>query len=124
MTERLEGFAAKLGDQSLGMVPPDVTEWRMLIRYWLEPRQKLSVAVELRDNVEMLCTPNLYPTFLKFLLPIFIKILEGPPAFTSTDLVQVWSTLSDIRILLTLIALAAHHPRHHPPPTHVAGRHA
>lgn len=49
--------------------------------------------MELRDNVEMLCTPPLYPTFLKLLLPTFLKILEGPPAFNSTDAVQVRKSL-------------------------------
>ena len=60
-----------------------------LTKELLDPKAKLTPAMELRDNVEFLCSGPLYPIFLKKLLPIFIKILEGPPVFVSTSWVQV-----------------------------------
>lgn len=48
-------------------------------------KQKLNVATELRDNIDQLCSGLTYPLFLKRLIPIFEKLLEGPPVFTSTS---------------------------------------
>jgi transformation/transcription domain-associated protein len=59
----------------------------------IDPKAKLTPAMELRDNVEFLCTGSSYPIFLKKLLPIFVKILEGPPVFISTSWVQVRNKL-------------------------------
>ena len=55
----------------------------------LDAKAKLTPAMELRDNVEFLCSGPTYPIFLKKLLPIFIKVLEGPPVFISTSMIQV-----------------------------------
>ena len=55
----------------------------------LDHKVKLNAATELRDNVEFMCTGSNYPIFLKKLLPIFVKLLEGPPVFTSTSFEQV-----------------------------------
>lgn len=52
-------------------------------------KQKLNVATELRDNIDQLCSGPTYPLFLKKLVPIFAKLLEGPPVFTSTSWEQV-----------------------------------
>ncbi|MCJ1286042.1 hypothetical protein MMC26_005384 [Xylographa opegraphella] len=71
MAERsIDAFAARLGDINA------------------DPKTKLTPAMELRDNVEFLCSGSLYPIFLKKLLPIFVKLLEGPPVFISTSWVQ------------------------------------
>ena len=57
----------------------------------LELKVKLNVATELRDNIESLCNGPTYPLFLKKMLPVFTKLLEGPPVFTSISWEQVIS---------------------------------
>lgn len=44
---------------------------------------KLNTAIEIRDNIEQLCTGSSYHTFLEKLVPVFMKLLEGPPVFMS-----------------------------------------
>lgn len=97
MSEKnIDAFAARLGDSGLGTV----SELSLCSRYspwwkkvFLVPllipspdvKQKLNVATELRDNVEQLCSGPTYPLFLKKLIPVFKKLLEGSPVFTSTS---------------------------------------
>jgi len=50
---------------------------------------KLNFATECRDAIEILCSGQLYPIFLKKLVPVFMKLLEGPPVFISTSWEQV-----------------------------------
>lgn len=63
-----------------------------------DPKQKLNHATELRDNIDMLCSGPSYAPFLKKLVPVFTKLLEGPPVFISTSWEQAWEQL-------------IHHPR-------------
>lgn len=44
---------------------------------------KLNIATEIRDNIDQLCTGSSYHTFLEKLVPVFRKLLEGPPVFMS-----------------------------------------
>lgn len=44
---------------------------------------KLNIATEIRDNIDQLCTGSSYHTFLEKLVPVFMKLLEGPPVFMS-----------------------------------------
>ncbi|KAL8839523.1 MAG: hypothetical protein Q9176_004384 [Flavoplaca citrina] len=68
MTDRnIDLFAARLGDAQLDV------------------KQKLSVATDLRDNIDLLCNGPSYAPFLKKLVPVFTKLLEGQPVFTSTS---------------------------------------
>ena len=50
---------------------------------------KVNFATECRDAIEILCSGQLYPVFLKKLVPVFMKLLEGPPVFISTSWEQV-----------------------------------
>ena len=50
---------------------------------------KFNTATELRDNIDILCQGPAYAIFLKKLVPVFMKLLEGPPVFTSTSWEQV-----------------------------------
>lgn len=44
---------------------------------------KLNIATEIRDNIDQLCTGSSYHIFLEKLVPVFMKLLEGPPVFMS-----------------------------------------
>ena len=52
---------------------------------------KFNVATELRDNTDQFCAGPLYTVFLKKLIPVFKKLLEGPPVFMSTSWEHVCS---------------------------------
>ncbi|KAI4255023.1 MAG: hypothetical protein LQ352_002768 [Teloschistes flavicans] len=68
MAERnIDTFAARLGDPQLDI------------------KQKLTFATELRDNIDLLCNGPAYGAFLTKLIPIFTRMLEGPPVFISTS---------------------------------------
>lgn len=54
-----------------------------------EVQKKYSIATELRDNIDILCNGATYPIFLKKLVPVFMKLLEGPPVFMSTYMEHV-----------------------------------
>lgn len=92
--KNIEAFAARLGDANLGR------------RYSLhgashdcghgtaadtcaEVQKKYNIATELRDNIDILCNGPTYPIFLKKLVPVFMKLLEGPPVFMSTYMEHV-----------------------------------
>ena len=55
----------------------------------IDLKGKLSTATELRDNIEFLCNGQTYAHFIKKLLPVLVKLLQGPPVFTSTSWEQV-----------------------------------
>lgn len=55
---------------------------------------KLSIATELRDNIDQLCNGMSYLIFLKKLIPVFIKLLDGPPVFTTISWEQVRTRLA------------------------------
>lgn len=55
----------------------------------IEPKTKLNIAIELRDNIETLCSPANYATALQKLWPIFKTVLQGEPAFNSTSIEHV-----------------------------------
>ncbi len=55
----------------------------------LEVQKKYNTATELRDNIDILCNGPAYPIFLKKLVPVFMKLLEGPPVFMSTYMEHV-----------------------------------
>jgi len=52
----------------------------------LDLQKKFHLATELRDNIDLLCSGATYPIFLKKLVPVFMKMLEGQPAFMSASL--------------------------------------
>lgn len=54
-----------------------------------EAQKKYNIATELRDNIDILCNGPTYPIFLKKLVPVFMKLLEGPPVFMSTYMEHV-----------------------------------
>ena len=92
MAERnIDVFAARLGDPNLGMPSTEGSvaasassrEINRLMRI-ADPRAKLNVATELRDNIEVLCNGPTYAAFLAKLVPVCKKLLEGPPEFMST----------------------------------------
>ncbi|KAI9846327.1 MAG: hypothetical protein M1837_004180 [Sclerophora amabilis] len=60
-------FAARLGDPNL------------------ELKLKVQIATDLRDSIEYMAQGPAYPIFLKKLMPIFLKLLEGDPVFISTS---------------------------------------
>ncbi|KAL4978883.1 hypothetical protein BDW66DRAFT_148736 [Aspergillus desertorum] len=70
MERNIEIYASKLGDEKLDM------------------KLRANVAVELRDNIEPLCSPATYSIFLSKLWPVFKNILSGEPVFTNASLVQ------------------------------------
>ena len=59
-----------------------------------EVQKKYNIATELRDNIDILCNGPTYPIFLKKLIPVFMKLLEGPPVFMSTYMEHVSYALS------------------------------
>ncbi|KAL9615129.1 MAG: hypothetical protein Q9167_000447 [Letrouitia subvulpina] len=68
MAERnIEAFAAKLADPSSDL------------------KHKFSLATDVRDNIDLLCNGPSYSLFLTKLVPVFKKLLEGPPVFVSTS---------------------------------------
>ena len=54
-----------------------------------DSQKKFHLATELRDNIDLLCTGPGYSIFLKNLVPVFTKMLEGPPAFMSASVEHV-----------------------------------
>ncbi|KAN0080763.1 hypothetical protein V8E54_003967 [Elaphomyces granulatus] len=54
----------------------------------IELKHRFNVAVELRDNIEPLCSGSNYPTFLAKLWPVFKAILKGEPVFTNMSFEQ------------------------------------
>ncbi|KAG9241802.1 hypothetical protein BJ878DRAFT_544879 [Calycina marina] len=48
-------------------------------------KSKADAATTLRDNLEYYVTGQIYPAFLKKLVPVFINCLKGPPVFISTS---------------------------------------
>lgn len=66
----LDGYLAKLEDGNTDL------------------KAKCAVATELRDNVELLCQGPGYASFLHKSIPVFLRILDGPPSFVSTSLEQ------------------------------------
>ncbi|KAI9798642.1 MAG: hypothetical protein M1833_004631 [Piccolia ochrophora] len=68
MAERnVDVFAARLGDPNL------------------ELKLKVQMATELRDAIEYMTQGQAYPIFLKKLMPIFMKLLDGEPKFMSNS---------------------------------------
>lgn len=64
---------------------------RVLIAFALDVKVRANVAVELRDNIEPLCSGASYPLFLAKLWPVFKTILKGDPVFTNLSFDQVRS---------------------------------
>ncbi|KAL4938978.1 hypothetical protein BDV06DRAFT_44315 [Aspergillus oleicola] len=70
MERNIDIYASKLGDEKLDI------------------KIRANVAVELRDNIEPLCSGASYPIFLSKLWPVFKAILSGEPVFTNLSLEQ------------------------------------
>ncbi|KAI9370618.1 transcription-associated protein [Aspergillus egyptiacus] len=70
MERNIDIYASKLGDEKLDV------------------KIRANVAVELRDNIEPLCSGASYPIFLSKLWPVFKNILRGEPVFTNLSLDQ------------------------------------
>jgi len=61
----------------------------MVLFRLLDIKVRANVAVELRDNIEPLCSGASYPLFLSKLWPVFKTILKGDPVFTNLSFDQV-----------------------------------
>ena len=90
MAERnIDQFAAKLSDPSTGtpLLPILMISTALLYAEFAlaDIKVKLNVATELRDNIDQFCNGPLYANFLTKLMPVFRKLLEGPPVFMSTS---------------------------------------
>ncbi|XHF99356.1 hypothetical protein AWENTII_002862 [Aspergillus wentii] len=70
MERNIDIYANKLGDEKLDI------------------KVRANVAVELRDNIEPLCSGASYPIFLSKLWPVFKNILKGDPVFTNLSFEQ------------------------------------
>ncbi|KAF9891502.1 hypothetical protein FE257_003969 [Aspergillus nanangensis] len=70
MERNIDIYASKLGDEKLDI------------------KVRANVAVELRDNIEPLCSGASYPIFLSKLWPVFKNILKGEPVFTNLSFEQ------------------------------------
>ncbi|KAE8354212.1 transcription-associated protein [Aspergillus coremiiformis] len=70
MERNIDIYASKLGDEKLDI------------------KIRANVAVELRDNIEPLCSGASYPIFLSKLWPVFKGILKGEPVFTNLSFEQ------------------------------------
>lgn len=66
----------------------------------VELKVKYNLATELRDNIDSFCVGASYAIFLKKLVPVFMKLLEGPPVFTSTSWEQVHVQRLDLTCVL------------------------
>lgn len=93
--KNIDAFAARLGDANLGRKRSAL---RVAKLGWhpgtaadncAEVQKKYNIATELRDNIDILCNGPTYPIFLKKLVPVFMKLLEGPPVFMSTYMEHV-----------------------------------
>ncbi|KAI4179268.1 MAG: hypothetical protein L6R41_007934, partial [Letrouitia leprolyta] len=82
----IDAFAARLGDSQAGRLRSSRTKLENLESDAVaDVKQKLNYATELRDNIDLLCSGPSYAAFLKKLLPVLTKLLEGPPVFISTS---------------------------------------
>ncbi|GAB1218167.1 hypothetical protein ATERTT37_007420 [Aspergillus terreus] len=70
MERNIDIYASKLGDPNIDI------------------KIRANVAVELRDNIEPLCSGASYPIFLSKLWPVFRTILRGDPVFTNLSFEQ------------------------------------
>ncbi len=52
-------------------------------------KAKVEAATTIRDNLDHYTTGQIYPAFLKKLMPVFLDILRGAPTFQSTSYEQV-----------------------------------
>ncbi|KAH8432035.1 transcription-associated protein 1 [Aspergillus melleus] len=71
MERNIDIYASKLADEKLDI------------------KLRSNVALELRDNIEPLCSGASYPIFLSKLWPVFKTILKGEPVFSSSSFEQV-----------------------------------
>lgn len=55
----------------------------------LETKSKVEAATALRDTLDLYTNGQIYPFFLKRVMPIFINILRGPCIFLSNSPEQV-----------------------------------
>ena len=64
----------------------------------------------------------MYPTFLKKLLPVFTKLLEGPPVFVSTSWIHVSFHMISVEhhgsLLTSASAVTKLHPGNHTSPAY------
>ncbi|KAI9676027.1 MAG: hypothetical protein M1817_000770 [Caeruleum heppii] len=51
----------------------------------LDIKVKVQAATELRDSIEYIVQSSAFPAFPQKMIPIFLKLLEGPPVFLSTS---------------------------------------
>lgn len=77
----------------------------MLILVSIDVKVRANVAVELRDNIEPLCSSASYPLFLAKLWPVFKTILKGDPVFTNLSFDQVCFPIRLVSLLLGSIRL-------------------
>ena len=89
----IEVIVQRLSSPDSGMIPSGQA-WREKEGFTqrslsVDVKVKVEAATQLRDNLEHYITGNIYPAFLKKLVPIFINCLSGPPVFVSTSAEQV-----------------------------------
>ncbi|KAI9850594.1 MAG: hypothetical protein M1838_005379 [Thelocarpon superellum] len=54
----------------------------------IELKLRVQIATELRDSIEYMTSGQLYVPFLKKMVPVFLKLLDGPAVFLSTSAEQ------------------------------------
>lgn len=86
----------------------------------LDIKLKVDAANSLRDSLEHYTSGQIYPAFLKKLVPIFVSILNGQPVFVSTSGEQVRPVYSPVssricrEVLIIPIEAAQLRPRNSP----------
>lgn len=55
----------------------------------IDVKTKVQTITEIRDNIERWCQSSAYAQFLSKLMPVWLRILDGPPSFVSTSADQV-----------------------------------
>ena len=86
-----EAMASKLDDPNSGMsrnrrrarILKEFTDLRT------DLGAKLTQAIDIRDNIESYCQGPQYAAFLSHFVPVFLKLLDGPPVFFSGSIEHV-----------------------------------
>jgi hypothetical protein len=91
--QHVDSFVSRLGDPGSGgsssLSSLLIKSNRLRLTSPSDLKVRLQAATELRDGIEYATQGPLYPMFLNTMLPIIMKLLEGPPVFISTSMEQV-----------------------------------
>jgi transformation/transcription domain-associated protein len=93
MSNNIELLVQRLSSADSGASPSDLLPplhgKHLADAFALDVKVKVDAASQLRDNLEHYISGNIYPNFLKKLMPIFINCLKSQPVFVSTSAEQV-----------------------------------